>query len=275
MKMRSLKMLLFIVTLITSISVNAQENGLYFILQKGTAKSIDDKNQSKVEFLPGKRELLSLYSTVYLNPNSCAIIYNINGSKEIGGKNEEKYNVKELALSLNEKVRTNAAVRFFEFMNYTYAEMQKTQSSKGSVIGAATRGEDKSVFFFEPDDSLLVISDTLRLRWGSSEYFSLLNNLIVVNISTRDTIYNDHPTDSDILLKNLKTGEYNWTGRFKAKDGRNISMINIFFVPPDSVKKDLQHDISEFSTIISLFSPETRENLYYDFLNLKRIYLPR
>lgn len=275
MKMRSIKMLLFIVSLVTSLSVNAQENGLYFILQKGTAKSINDKNRSIVEFLPGKREILSLYSTVYLQPNSYGIIYNINGSREIGGKNEAKYNVKELALALNEKTRTNAAVRFFEFMNYTYAEMQKTKSSKGSVIGAATRGEDKSVFFFAPDDSLLVISDTLRLRWGSSEYFNLLDNLVVVNISTKDTIYNDHPTDSDILLKNLKPGEYHWTGRFKAKDGRNISMINIFFVPSDSIKKNLQSDLAEFSTTISSFSPEMRESLYYDFLNKKRIYFPR
>jgi hypothetical protein len=275
MKMRSIKMLLFIVTLLTSLSVNAQEIGLYFILQKGTAKSIDDKTRSILEFLPGKREILSLYSTVYLQPNSYAIIYNINGSREIGGKNEEKYNVKELASALNEKTGTNAAVRFFEFMNYTYAEMQKTQSSKGSVIGAATRGEDKSVFFFLPGDSLLIISDTLRLRWSSSEYFRLLNKLVVVNITSRDTIYNDYPNDSNILLRNLKPGEYNWTGRFKAIDGRNISMINIFFVPSDSIKKNLQSDLAEFSTTISFFSPEMRESLYYDFLNKKRIYFPR
>jgi hypothetical protein len=272
MKMRSIKMLLFIVTLLTSLSVNAQEIGLYFILQKGTAKSIDDKTRSILEFLPGKREILSLYSTVYLQPNSYAIIYNLNGSREIGGKNEEKYNVKELASALNEKTRTNAAVRFFEFMNYTYSEMQKTQSSKGSVIGAATRGEDKSVFFFAPDDSLLVISDTATLRWSSSEYFRLLNNLVVVNITSRDTIYNDYPTDSNILLKNLKSGEYNWTGRFKANDGRNISMINIFFVPPDSIKKNLQLDLDEFSAIISMFSNESKVTLFNYYLKHKKIY---
>jgi len=226
MKMRSIKMLLFIVTLLTSLSVNAQEIGLYFILQKGTAKSIDDKTRSILEFLPGKREILSLYSTVYLQPNSYAIIYNINGSREIGGKNEEKYNVKELASALNEKTRTNAAVRFFEFMNYTYSEMQKTQSSKGSVIGAATRGEDKSVFFYTPDDSLLVITDTLRLRWGSSEYFNLLYNLVVVNISTSDTIYNDHPTDSDILLKNLKTA-VDFTAETRRTQRRTVLLMNL------------------------------------------------
>jgi len=272
MKRFILRLVILIAFLACSYSTNAQDYNVFVLLQRGTARLTNNMTKVSLELSPGKKEVVLPYSKLFLDRNAIAIIYNINGFEEIGGKNEESYHAREISKILKKKTPTTATVRFFNYLNYTYSEMHKSENRKGSVVGAATRGGNNSEFSYSPDDSLLIINDSVRLTWTSDKYFRLIDNLIVVNLSNRDTIYNSYPADSTILLNDLRAGEYHWSARFRSKEGKSLSMANIFFVPADSIKISLRNEIEEFSELISPFSPETRETLLNDLLLQKKIF---
>ncbi|MCX6247625.1 MAG: hypothetical protein NTW10_07815 [Bacteroidetes bacterium] len=252
-------------------SLSGQDNDLFLILQKGKATLLSDQNRILREFKPGKRETLSLNATLMLYPNSSAIVYNRNGSAEVGSVKEEKYTMNELSKTLNQKSSTTAFMRFYEFLNHTYAEMKQTETLKGSVTAAASRGGNFINFYYLPPDSSLIISDTAELSWGSKSFYKLMTKIVVVKSTGGDTVYNAEPVGSSITLGNLKEGEYYWTGMFKLGDGVTGKMNNVFIVPEKSMKSMLSHDLSQFREVISSFSDETKAILLKEYLDQKRI----
>ena len=252
--------------------LNAQDKALYLILQKGKAVVVVGQPKQIAEFKPGKRETLPLNATLTLAPGSSAIVYNQNGTTEIGGVREENYQTTTLFNELNQKPKTDEFIRFYEFLNHTYAEMRKSETLQGSVTAAADRGLDTHEFFYSPDDSSFIISDSLELSWNPVGYFRLITNLVVVNTDTGDTVYNAQPVASCVSLYKLREGEYHWLGKIKMQNGKALKMDNIFYVPSGTKKNSMRNDLSQFKETISSFTYTTRTNLLHEYLFQNRIY---
>jgi hypothetical protein len=263
--------LLFLFILVC-FSVKAQEKCFYIILHKGSAKSVADKTKTVTDIQAGRREILSFDASLTLSPNSSAIVYNKKGSTEIGSTRSEKYQTNVLFAALNKKDETSASSRFFNFLNHTYMEMKKTRELKGSVMGTTSRGENWYELFF-PNDSSFIICDTIRLSLNPAGHYELIKNLLVINTSRGDTIYNSNPGAFPVTLVNLKEGEHHWSTIIKTKEGKTLMMDNVFYVPSDSKRNSLLEDLMQFREMISSFNAETQAWLLDDYLKHNKIYL--
>lgn len=131
--------------------------------------------------------------------------------------------------------------------------------------GSVDRGLDNenSPTYFYPEDSMLVLSDSVVLEVGNRKT-SFLSDIKVVNpegelvvMSTENLNYG--------LLKNLVPGDYNWSCDILVDDNE-IEFHNYFKVPVQNEKEDMLGSIETFKSLISSLDDSTREFILESWL---------
>ncbi len=250
------------------------QDGLSLILLKGEA-TMKTKNNNPLALVKALKVALPQNTVVSLSAGASALVFNTEKRIEIGGAEPVSLTTDAITTQL-QNVKTNSAtVKFFKFLNKMYTDKISRDESAGSTVGAAPRGVKELEFTYSPDDSSIIISDTVRLSWRSDRYYRLIQNLLVVNTSRRDTIFNVDPALSAIFLSNLKEGEYHWSSMIKKNDGIILEMNNIFYVPSESERNTLKNDLKQFRELISSYTIDTRTWLMDEYIKQNKIYFSR
>jgi hypothetical protein len=249
------------------------QDGLSLILVKGEGSLATQTNSNPVALVKALKVSFPQKSVVSLSAGARALVFNTEKRMEIGGDKAVSLTTDAITMQLKNVKTSSATVKFFEFLNKMNTDKRTRDESAGSTGGAASRGVKEMEFTYSPDDSSVIISDTVRLSWSSDGYYRLIKNLLVINTSRGDTVFNVDPALSTIFLCNLKEGEYHWSTRIKTKDeGITLEMNNIFYVPSESERKGLKEDMKQFRKLISSFTVDTRTWLMDEYMKQNKLY---
>ena len=262
--------LMVLVITVLHITVFSQD-GLFLILVKGEASLTTKNNSNPVVLVKGLKVSLPQKSVVSLSAGAHALVFNTDKSIEIGGDKAVSHTTDAITAQLKNVKTSSATAKFLEYLNKMYNDKRSKDESAGSTPGAASRGGKEPEFTYSPDDSSTIISDTVKLSW-TNEYYKLIQNLLVVNISRGDTIFNAFPALSPIFLSKLKEGTYHWSTRIETKDKIILEMNNIFYVPSESEKNGLKEDMKLFRELLSSFTVDTRTSLMGEYMKQNKIY---
>jgi hypothetical protein len=250
--------------------VQAQENG-FIVLVKGNASVKYSGSDQLVNMLEGSRLPLPLITYVLLPANASAIVYNEKSKIEIGSFVEEPYRTVSLIESLKKEKASSIATNFYRYMNRMYDQMKEKEESKGTVIGAVSRGFNEGPPGFSPSDSVVVLSDTLELKWDIGT--RLIGDLIVINETAKDTVYINLPDGNSLILRLLSSGFYSWS--YDLVDiGKSLRFRyrNIFIIPSIYHKRTLLSEYENFVNEIRDLSPEVQLKLRNDFITRNHYY---
>lgn len=141
--------------------------------------------------------------------------------------------------------------------------------SQKKSAGAITRGGQEDKESFSPDDSLYIISDSIRITVGGAAV-KLLSDIKLFEKSSGDTIvysgaYNTH------LIKCPAPGEYIWKYKF-TRDRKNYSANNYFIVPNQAKRDELENALKEYIAELGYFSEEMKTFLIDEYCFVNKIY---
>ena len=248
------------------------QNGVSLILLKGEANLTTNTNNHKVVLVKALKVALPRKSVVSLSAGARALVFNSEKRVEIGGVDAVSLAYDAVTTQLKNVKTSSATIRFLDYLNKMYSDKRSRDESAGSTLGAASRGVNEWEFTYSPDDSTIMISDTVKLSWDSYHRYTLINKLLVINTRNGDTLYNAAPVVNTLILDNLKEGEYHWSTRIKGQDGIILKMDNLFYVPSVSKCKSIKEDLKIFTESTSSFSVETRALLLDDYMKQNKIY---
>jgi hypothetical protein len=262
--------ILFVSLLIFVIQVRTQDVG-FIVLVKGSASVIYSGSDKPVDLREGTRLPLPLTTYIVLPANSSAIVYNEKSKIEIGSIVEEPYKTVSLIESLKKEKTSSMASNFYRYMNRMYAQMKQKEESQGTVVGAVSRGFMDSPPEYSPPDSVVVLSDAIELKWSIGT--RLISNLIVINETTADTVYNSLQDDDSLLLKSLSSGFYSWSYDL-VEIGKSLMFKyrNIFIIPPTHQKRILMSEYENFINEVSDLSPAVQVKLRNEFITRNQYY---
>jgi hypothetical protein len=269
--MKNLNKLFILPILIITLQVQAQ-NGVFIVILKGNASLNLSGSEKSINLLESNRYLLPSGSSVIMMAKSSAIVYNEKAKIEIGSLLEEKYLTYSLIESLKKMENGSITSNFFKYMNRMYAQMKLQEESKGNVVGATSRAINvliKPVFL--PADSVIILSDTLELNWGNN---AITGNLLVVNETAKDTVYNQAAKGNGLLLRSLPAGLYTWTYDLSVKSKSEVHKYhNTFIIPSKERKELLMRQFSEFVKDIKNLSPEVESKLRNAYFSTNKFYV--
>ncbi len=170
-----------------------------------------------------------------------------------------KYSYKKLKNILAKKTTYSKA--FVEVVTNQQVTLKKS-------AGVTTRGGDFDPWEYFPSDSSIILVDSLELSFGS-ENLRLLTNIL---------IYQKGKTDTLVLTKNslhnkitgLSPGLYIWEYTAKYTD-TSRKYQNFFIIPSDLDRKKHLDEYFEFQKSLEDFSPDMRDLLMNEYLELKKI----
>lgn len=271
-----IKKLVLMVLVITVIHCAVfSQDGCFIILVKGEASLTTKNNNDPVALVKGLKVSLPQKSAVSLSAGARALVFNTDKRIEIGGVEAVSLTTDAITTQLKNAKTSSATAKFLEYLNKMYNDKRSRDESAGSTAGAASRGVKELEFTYSPDDSSTIISDTVRLSWSPDGYYRLIENLLVVNTSRGDTVFNVDPALSTIFLCKLKEGTYHWSTRIETKDKIILEMNNIFYVPSESERNGLKEDLKQFRELISSFTVDTRTWLMDEYMKQNKIYYYR
>jgi hypothetical protein len=182
----------------------------------------------------------------------------------------KKYAYQDIA-NLFPKTTSSATGAYADLLFNEKYQSQRTQG------GSATRSAGKAGDFYFPMDSLNVISEELELQIGNNTT-KLTSNVLVINSTTNDTIYNGQTVDNKIVLKGLKEGAYHWSYSIKYKKTNSSvnetedSFLNLFYVPSKKEKTAMLNDLKKFRKEIKDLNAEMKTQLETEYMNFHRLY---
>lgn len=245
---------------------------VFIVLLKGKATVKYSGSDQLVNLLEATRLILPLNASVIIPANSTAIVYNEKSKKEIGSLVEEKYKTISLIESLKKGKPGSMTTNFYRYMNSMYAQMKEKEESKGTVVGAVSRGFYDSLLEFSPADSALILSDTLELRWGSGST-RLMGNLVIISETKNETIYNNAPVGNHLLIRSLSPGFYSWNYDLVEKGKSKVYKYhNEFIIPSVDHKRIFISQVENFVKDINDLSPDVINKLRSDFITLNKFY---
>jgi hypothetical protein len=268
---KKVRNMLFILLLIFFPQAQAQDV-VFIVLIKGNASVKYSGSDQLVNLLEATRLLLPINTSVIIPAKSSAIVYNEKSKIELGSLVEEKYKTIYLIKSLKKEKTGSMTTNFYRYMNRMYAQMKEKEESKGTVVGAVSRGFNDSPPGFSPADSVIILSDTLELNWGSGST-RLRGNLVVINETTDDTVFNNVLEESHLLLRSLSSGQYSWNYDL-VENGKSLvyKYHNIFIIPSTDQKRKLMSEYKNFMKEIIDLSPKVIHKLRNDFINRNQYY---
>jgi hypothetical protein len=245
---------------------------VFIVLLKGKASVKYSGSDKLVNLLEAYRFPLPSNTSIVLPANSSAVVYNEKSKIEIGSSTEEKYKTISLIESLKKGEQRSITTNFYRYMNIMYAQMKEKEESKGTVVGAVSRGSNDTPVLFSPADSALILSDTLELRWGNAST-RLMGNLVIISETKNEKIYNNAPAGDHLLIRSLTPGSYSWNYDLVEKGkSRVYKYHNEFIIPSVDQKRILISEVENFVKDISNLSPEVKYKLRSDFLTQKKYY---
>ncbi len=254
--------MLLLVSFIMSNYSYAQD--IYIKVKKGIVKvNTTSLSESSAPYLLKKTD------AVLVESNSMALIRSGNTFKDL--VTAKKYAYQDIA-NLFPKTTTSSAGAYADLL---FNEKYQSQKSQG---GSATRSVGKAGDFYYPNDSFKIISNELELLIGNSST-KVTSNVLIVNTTTNDTIYNGQAKDNKIILSDLKEGIYNWSYTISYKKTNSSvnetedSFLNIFIVPSKKDKNTINNDLKKFRKEIKDLSQEMKDILESDYLNINKIYI--
>jgi hypothetical protein len=268
---KKVRIVILVSLLVLVLKAQAQDV-VYIVLLKGNASVKYSGSDQLVSLLEACRLPLTLNTSIVLPANSSAIIYNETSKIEIGSSVEEKYKTISLIESLKKGEHSSMTTNFYRYMNSMYAQMKEKEESKGTVVGAVSRGFIDTPLGFSPADSALILSDTLELRWGSSST-TLMGNLVIISETKNETIYNNAPAGNRLLIRSLTPGFYSWNYDLVEKGKSKVYKYhNEFIIPSIDQKRISIGDVENFVKYISDLSPDVINKLRSDFLARNKYY---
>jgi hypothetical protein len=141
--------------------------------------------------------------------------------------------------------------------------------SKKKSAGVVTRGDIDEAASYSPMDSLIVLSDSIRLSIGGSS----------LKLSSDIKLYEKFKSDTIVLSRGSNThiiacpapGEYEWKYHF-SRQGKIVSYNNYFVSPDQNMKKDLLKAMKKFQDNLGSFSEDMRALLLDEYCAEHRIY---
>jgi hypothetical protein len=267
---KKVRTILFVSLFIFAFQAKAQDIA-FIVLLKGTASVKFTGSDQLVNLLEATRLPLPRITYILLPANSSALVYNEKSKLEIGSPVEETYKTISLIESLNKKKTNSITSNFYRYMNRMYVQMKEREESQGTVVGAVSRSLKDSPPGFSPTDSVIVLSDTLEFKWGKRT--SLRSNLILVNETSRDTVYNSYPKGDSLLLGSLSSGFYSWSyDLVDIEKSLLYKYRNVFIIPSASQKQKLLTGYENFINSVRDLGRELQLRLINDFLTINKYY---
>jgi hypothetical protein len=274
--MNKIKFTLLACLILLSSTVIGQEKFSIVVL-KGMAILQKNTNEN-IKIGRSKKIMIPEHSSIILSPNSSAIVFNSKVKLEVGSSTEQKLSYSQINVSLKKISPSSLTSNFINYLDKMYADVEEKNSSYGAAIGGPSRGiEDENLSYF-PADETIILSDSLKLSFGS-EATKLTSNIVITNTTTNEVVYNEKPEINEVKLNWLKPGNYSWKYKIYS-NGENISFKNTFIIPTNLEKRAILKDIQDFKANINdcskaqtCLSDSTRELLLYDFLEKNKFYL--
>jgi hypothetical protein len=135
--------------------------------------------------------------------------------------------------------------------------------------GSSTRGGTNDLWSYSPDDSLIIVSDSITISVGVQNSELVTDIVIFDSISKFNLVLNKLNNFHKINCP--EPGKYFW--KCKLKNGNDIKTYsNIFFVPDIQTKKKIISDYKDYCKSIKSFSKEMQMALRYDYCRMNKIY---
>ncbi|MFN6037718.1 MAG: hypothetical protein ACK452_04570, partial [Bacteroidota bacterium] len=137
------------------------------------------------------------------------------------------------------------------------------------LYGSSTRGGSDDPWYYDPKDSLIILSDSILFKVGNS------SSELTTDISLYDTIIkNKMILDKKSNIHKIKCPEPgNYTWNYNIKYGSEKKNYRNFFIVPELKEKEtILKDYNDFMDAISKFSLELQQCLEEEFCSIKKIY---
>ena len=234
MKINNIILTLIVIIFVQSVKAQKTMN-LILIRGKASLKYLNSKDSVSLESY--KIATIDANSVLYLSPHSEVIAYSSKKMIALGEKGKIRFTINNINTNLYGSSNSSISSNFISYLGKLYDKYKEHINSKGRTYGGVSRGIGDTIFL--PFSSSIILEDSVILRWDESSA-KLQSNLLVINVTTNDTIYNSKPLENNILLKGLSPGTYNWIGNFQTLTSPNLSNIIITFsVPKETIRKKL------------------------------------
>ena len=260
-----------IVVMTLHTGVSAQDR-LYVILLKGEAKIAATPDNHPLAIANESKVSIPQKAVVSLSAGAHAIVYNAEKRIEIGGAKAISLTTDSMRTLLRNEKSSSVTTRFLEYLGKIYSDRKTRDESAGKSLGGLAMAIPNRSFTYSPKDKTSILSDTVTLTWDLHGYYSLVKNLLVVNTSRGDTVYNARPAVSAVTLYNLKEGKYHWSSRVKPEHGKIQKVDIVFHVPSESKRNELKKELKQFKEMISSFPDETRNKFLDEYLKESKIF---
>jgi hypothetical protein len=267
---KKVRTILFFLLFIFVFQAKAQDVA-FIVLVRGNASVKFSGSDQFVNLLEATRLPLPRITYILLPANSSAIVYNEKSKFEIGSPVEETYKTVSLMESLNNRKTGSMTSNFYRYMNSMYVQMKEREESQGTVVGAVSRSFSESPPEFSPSDSVIVLSDTLEFKWGTGT--TLRSNLIIINETASDTVYNSFPEGDSLRLGSFASGLYSWSyDLVDIEKSLFYKYRNIFIIPSAAQKQKLMTEYKNFILAVSDLGQEVKLRLRNDFITQNKYY---
>jgi hypothetical protein len=147
------------------------------------------------------------------------------------------YNLTDI-LNLGKPLRKQSSL--IEVVTKTSMQNVKNQ------YGSSTRGDEREPNFYSPFDDpiLFVLDENLKLEIGNIKT-NFLSKVTVTNYNTKEIIFEGWIENNEIVLSDLKEGEYVWNYKIKYEKDNKVftsEYSNRFIMPTKDKKNKLLED---------------------------------
>lgn len=249
-----MKILLIASVILFSI-LNSQGQDIYLLVKKGSV------NVSNEFVNQGQLIHLKTSDFVFVNSNSLVLAKNNNSIIELS--QNQNYFYKDLLKLFSPKKKSFIGSFIDIIMNQDFNIKPQ--------VASATRGINNSrLWNYAPQDSSVVINDTLRISVGG-EKSQLINDITLYMKGSIDTLRLTK-TSNKHNIHLIKPGEYYWEYQLQ-NDGTRKKYLNYFIVPDRKIRDELLSQFEEFKQTIKIFSIEMQQQLIEEYKYSKKIYL--
>jgi hypothetical protein len=261
-----------IITLLSIFFLNlmshSQNNKFTIVVLKGSG--FIEYSKLKVVLNKSYKYNINELGFITLLPNSSAIVFNEKLNLELNGIEIQRFSTKEIYSKLKNVKSNSQTVNFINYLNKIYEEIENNKNSFGATLGGASRSILNEEYKFYPPDETILLSNKFVLKFGNKET-KLKSNIIVFNESNYDTVFNEFPKTNNVLLNDLKPGNYSWSYEIQS-NGQNLNFKNTFIVPNKSEKNKIINEVLNFKKKLDYLeknlnlSKISSEQIYNDFL---------
>lgn len=263
---------LLVVCIIFTYTLSAQET-LTLAVLKGSA--LVEKSKTDITNVRrSEKIILPTNANVKFSANSSILIYNKKSKLELVNATEKNYTHAQILAAFKKVKPVSLTVSFLNYLDKMYVNAENSENSFGASSAAASRGFKEDEPFYFPEDETIILEDSFELITGNNDV-EIVSNILVVNDTTKEVVYNDTINKNKLVLNNLKSGHYTWTYKIKFK-GSIVTLGNTFIIPTAELKAIKIKEIFEFKNSLNncknCLSDEAKRVLLDDFLSVNKLY---